>query len=444
MKTIIAVLFIGISLTTATTPKAAWTFHAGSSKHDKIRALTVDHNGNTIITGEFSATAKFGDIELTANGALDLLIAKLDSKGRLLWARSFGGEKIDRGYAVATDAAGNSYITGHFQSETLAFDTTVLTNRGDYDIFVVKLDSSGNPIWAQSAGGPAYDFGHGIGVDPKGGIWVSGMIRREGDFGSIAAQSGMGPFVVRYTNAGAVEWTWQMQGKGSGSAHELCVDQNGNAYVGGFFAGGGKLGTHSVKTSKGRDLFAAKLSRSGEFQWVFQAGGASDGLVSGIAADRHGNCFIGGMFKATARLGNRTFTSAGDHDFYLAKLNAKGRAQWAAHAGGPSIDYGLGLAVDARGNALLTGETTGDVDVAGKRFRQIGKRDLYAAKFSPEGKLIWAWQAGGTLNSLSYTAGCGPDGLNVIGGAFSGKIEIDGGTFGSHGSNDIIVIALRD
>jgi len=447
MKLVTAMLLAGALLCQGSdSPKVAWVFHAGGLKHDKIRALTIDADGNTLITGEFSDTATLGEAELTANGALDLVVAKLDPLGRLIWAKSFGGKKIDRGYAVAVDKAGNSHLTGHFQSETIVFGDTVLTNRGDYDVFVAKLDVNGKPLWAKSAGGTAYDFGHGIGVDPKGGILISGMIRGNGDFGSgpSAATSGMGPFVARYSAAGALEWTWQMQGKGSGSGHELCIDQDGNAYLGGFFAGNGKLGTHSVKTTKSRDLFAAKLSRYGEFQWVFQAGGASDGLVSGMATDHRGNLFIGGMFKATAQFGKLSYTSAGDNDFYVAKLNASGRPDWAVHAGGPSIDYGLGLAVDENGDVLLTGETAGNVTVAGKKLRQIGKRDLYAAKFSSDGKLLWTWQAGGKLNSLSYAAGCGPNQLNVIGGAFSGDIKVDGKTFTSQGGNDIIVVGLRD
>lgn len=444
--TYLVALFAAGLNSNAAGPTVDWVFHAGGSKHDKIRALTVDQLGNTFVTGEFSDTARFGETAVKTQGGLDFVLAKLNSKGRLVWVTTAGGGKIDRGYAVAVDAGGNSYVTGHFQSDTIAFGNTVLTNRGDYDVFVAKYNPSGKPLWARSAGGPAYDFGHGIGVDPKGGVFVSGMVRGEADFGSEASAGGpgMGPFVARYTAAGESAWVWQMRGKGSGSGHELCVDQGGNVYVGGFFAGSGKLGPSTVKSSKGRDIFAAKLTRSGEFKWAFQAGGAADGLVSGMAADKSGNCFISGMFKATAKFGDQSFTSAGDNDFYVAKLDDDGKAKWAVHAGGPSIDYGLGLAVDGDGNALLTGETTGEVKLADHQFRKIGKRDLYAAKFSPDGKLLWAWQAGGKLNSLSYAAGCGPEGLSVIAGAFSGDIRLGADNYTSRGANDIIVVGLRD
>lgn len=444
IKKLLPLICSALSLHSAELPQVAWTFHAGGAKHDKIRALAMDRHGNTFVTGEFSNTAEFADAKLRATGSLDFVLAKLDANGRLIWVTSAGGEKIDRGYAVAVDAKGNSYVTGHFQSESISFGSTVLTNRGDYDVFVAKFDQNGRAIWVKSAGGKAYDFGHGLAVDPRGGIVVSGMIRGEGDFGGAKTeQKSVGPFVAKYSFNGELQWREQMTGQGSGSGHELCVDGKGNVYLGGFFAGTGALGRHMIKT-KGRDLFAAKLNRDCEWDWIMQGGGASDGLVSGMAADKQGNCYLAGMFKATARLGKQTLSSAGDHDFYLSKLGPRGKVIWAVHAGGPSIDYGLGLALDPSGNALLTGETTGEVILADRRLRQIGKRDLYAAKFAPDGKLLWAWQAGGKLNSLSYAAGCGPQGLNVIAGAFSGDITIAGEKIASRGSNDIIVVGLRD
>ena len=442
-----SVLFVCAALIAggAESPTVDWVFRAGGPMHDKIRALTVDHEGNTYLTGEFSEVARFGGTRLTSKGALDIVVAKLGPDGRLDWARSIGGEKIDRGYAIGVDGDGNSYVTGHFQSETVAFGSTVLTNRGDYDVFIAQFDSEGHPMWATSAGGEGYDFGHGLGIDPNGGVVVSGMVRGQGAFGAVATEpGGMGPFVASYTFNGKLRWLRQMVGRGSGSGHELCLDREGNVYLGGFVAGSGRLGAHLVKTTAGRDLFVAKLNRNQQWEWVTQGGGAADGLVSGMAVDHQGNCHIAGMFKATARLGGKNYQSVGDNDFYVSQLDPEGNVTWTVHAGGPSIDYGLGLAIDQSGNALLTGETTGTVIVAGHTFRQIGRRDLYAAKFKPDGKLLWAWQAGGTLNSLSYAAGCGPRGLNVIAGAFSGEFRVDGKSLVSHGSNDIIVVGLRD
>lgn len=440
------VLAATISVPAAEPVRVAWTFQAGGKLHDKIRALAVDAVGQVWITGEFADVADFAGQPVTSRGELDFVIARLNTGGKLSWVRTAGGAGIDRGYAVAVDGDGNSYVTGHFQSGTISFGQTTLRNRGDYDVFVVKHNPAGEVVWARGAGGPAYDYGHGIAVDPRGFVYVSGAIRGAGEFdgGRVTAPDSTGPFIAKYSSAGELLWTRHMTGKGGGSAHEIAVDAAGNAFVGGFYSGTATLGRFQLPPPKPRDLFAAKLTAAGEFVWVANGGGTSDGMVSGLAVDGAGNCFLNGMFKGTLRLGAQAFTSAGDNDFYVARLNAAGEPSWAVAAGGPGIDYGLGLAVDAAGRCLITGETTGAITLAGRPLNAIGKRDLYAAKFDSDGRLRWAWQAGGKLNSLSYAAGCGPAGLNVIAGAFSGDLQLGGRSLVSRGSNDIIVVGLRE
>lgn len=425
-------------------PRVAWAFQGGGAEHDKIRAIAVDAEGNTYLTGEFTGVAEFGPVKVEAKGGMDFVLIKLNPRGEVAWVTTAGGDLIDRGYAVAVDGGGNTYVTGHFQSPSISFGDTVLENAGDYDVFVARFDPGGKPVWARRAGGEAYDYGHGIVVTDEG-ITVSGAVRGKGDFGTGHGTPGdsMGPFVARYSPAGEVRWTRFLQGQGSGSGHEIAADAAGNLYLGGFFAGKGRLGSCELDASGARDLFAAKLDRDGNCLWVTQGGGASDGLVSDIAPSADGSaCYLAGMFKATVRFGDASHTSAGNHDIYLAKLDSGGGALWSVHAGGPDIDYGLGLDVDESGAPLLTGETTGNVSLLDHEFRAMGRRDLYAARFSPDGSLRWAWQAGGTLAGLSYAAACGPDGTAVIAGAFSGEIGIGGATLASRGSNDIIVVGL--
>jgi hypothetical protein len=444
-------MFVGIvhffhgSLFAAQMPEVAWVFQAGGSRHDKIRAVTVDKAGNTFSTGEFTEDAVFGEHSVKSAGGLDFVLAKLDAQGGLVWVVSAGGAKTDRWYAVAVSEDGSVYVTGHFESETIRFGETTLHNRGQYDVFIVKYSAHGAVVWARSAGGSAYDFGHGLAVTSSGKVLVSGSVRGEGDFGADqpVPSGNIGPFVAAYSPAGDLEWLRCMTGRGSGSGHELAVNGQGRVFLGGYFSGTAELGGHALAAGR-RDLFAACLSQAGDVEWVFQGGGTSDGLVSGIAADTQGGCYLSGMFKGTPRMVAQTWSSAGDNDLFLAKLDPKGHAVWSFRAGGPGVDYGLGVATDRHGNALLTGETTGDVTLGGSPLRGIGKRDLYAAKFGADGSSRWVWQAGGTLNALSYAAGCGPGGLNVIAGAFSGELVVAGKKWISRGSNDAIVIGLRD
>ena len=92
---------------------------------------------------------------------MDFFVAKVDPQGRFLWVRRGGGEKIDRGYAVAADSAGNCYVTGHYESAEAEFDSRKIRSQGEYDLFVAKYDPAGKLLWIQSGGGAGYDYGGG-------------------------------------------------------------------------------------------------------------------------------------------------------------------------------------------------------------------------------------------------------------------------------------------
>ncbi len=92
----------------------------------------------------------------------------------MLWAKSSVGTTNDISYSVCTDANGNVFITGGFQSPTILFETTTLTNIGAGDIFVVKYDTFGNLLWAKSAGGTAYDRGKSVFADLSGKVFITG------------------------------------------------------------------------------------------------------------------------------------------------------------------------------------------------------------------------------------------------------------------------------
>src|SRR6056297_3467065 len=93
-----------------------------------------------------------GSTTLTAVGDRDIFMIKLDPDGNPVWAQSLGGTSRDQGYSIAVDASGSSYTTGYFQG-TMTVGSTTLTSAGSDDIFMIKLDPDGHPVWAQSFGG---------------------------------------------------------------------------------------------------------------------------------------------------------------------------------------------------------------------------------------------------------------------------------------------------
>lgn len=153
-----------------------WAKSAGGSSTDYGKGIIVDGSGNTYVAGFFvSSSIAFGSITLTHTGTYDMFIVKYDGSGNEVWAQSTGGIAIGGGIAV--DGSGNTYVTGSFKSSSIIFGSTTLTNAdgsgNTNDMFIAKYDTSGNVIWAKSAGGSSDDYGQGIAVDGSGIVSVT-------------------------------------------------------------------------------------------------------------------------------------------------------------------------------------------------------------------------------------------------------------------------------
>jgi hypothetical protein len=133
-----------------------WVKEIGGIGRDVGFSIDVDVNGSIYITGYFQGVVDFdpdsGITNLTANGGIDIFIQKLNKNGKLLWVKQMSGTGIDVGLSINIDLNGNIYSTGYFQS-VVDFDPnsgiTNLTSNGDNDIFINKLDSNGNLLWAK-------------------------------------------------------------------------------------------------------------------------------------------------------------------------------------------------------------------------------------------------------------------------------------------------------
>ena len=127
-----------------------WVQQEGGSKHDKIRGITVDASGNCYVTGEFTDEANFAGRTLKSRGSMDFVLAKYSPDGKLLWLQTAGGTEIDRGYSVAVDTKGNSYVTGHFQSFRLAtaHSQTVATTTTSSRSLTPMANSNGHTVVA--------------------------------------------------------------------------------------------------------------------------------------------------------------------------------------------------------------------------------------------------------------------------------------------------------
>jgi hypothetical protein len=409
---------------------------AGGNSNDEGRGIAVDSSGNAYITGYFQGAALFGATTLTSAGSYDTYIAKVDIWGNFLWAKSAGGSSDDVGNGIAVDSSGNAYITGRFQGTSL-FGATTLSSAGNSDIYVAKVDSGGNFLWAKRVGGINSD----LAVDSSGNAYITGSLSGTALFGAttLTSAGGFDTYIAKVDSGGNFIWAKRAGGTSDDYGRGIALDSSGNAYITGSLQGTALYGATTLTSSGSYDTYIAKVDSVGNFLWAKSAGGSSDDVGVGIALDSSGNAYITGYFSGTAVFGATTLTSAGDRDIYVAKLDIGGNFLWAKRAGGISWDSGNGIAVDSSGNTYITGYFNGIAVFGATTLISAGGDDTYIAKVDIGGNFLWAKRAGGTSSDRGSDIALDSSGNAYITGWFEGTAVFGATTLTSVWGRDVFI-----
>ena len=444
MKTMVLcfVLLYGAVVLRAQTPKWQWAVSAGGTESVYASSITVDKLGNQYVTGCFEGKATFGVHTLKSRGGRDIFAAKLDSAGKWLWAVRAGSNDgdLEQGVHIAVDEYSNAYVTGLFIGKA-TFGSKTIKSSGSYDIFVAKLNPEGKWLWAVKAGSTSEDSGDGIAVDSEGNAYLTGFISGTAAFGPHTLTSSGGWDIIAAKLDPSGNWLWATSAGGAGrdGGNSIDVDKAGNAYLTGHFDGTAALGAHTLTSNGGSDIFAAKLDPAGNWLWAAKAGGVSG---ASIAVDKAGNAWLTGRYYGTATIGSHTLTSRGGWDIFAAKLDPTGNWLWAVKAGSTSEDFGNGIAVDSAGNAYLTGEFSGTATFGTHTLISSGGYDIFAAKLDPTGNWLWAVKAGGSGSDSGYGIAVNDDGKAYLTGSFEENASFDAHTLSSNGHSDIFAAKL--
>lgn len=171
-----------------------WAKRLGGSGDEAGHAIALDSDSNVYTTGAFSSvTADFdpgsGVFNLTnagSAGSYDTFVSKLDSSGNFVWAQRLGGTSEDQGRSIAVDGAGNVHTVGVFRSSNADFDPGSgvfnLSAAISDDVFISKLDTFGNFVWAKRFGSLSSEAGQDIALDSAGNVYTSGLFSGTVDF----------------------------------------------------------------------------------------------------------------------------------------------------------------------------------------------------------------------------------------------------------------------
>ena len=446
-KSIIGLLCILFTITLfAQTPEWQWASQAGGSNWDSGNGITIDDNGNSYVTGFFQGTATFGSYSLTSSGGCDIFVAKMDATGNWLWATQAGGSDDDYAYGIAIDNSGNSYVTGSFLDIATfgAYSISITGGVWYYsDIFVAKIDTNGNWLWANNAGGSTADYAYGIAIDDDGNSYVTGYFSYTATFGSYSLTScgGWDIFVAKMDANGNWLWATQAGGTDVEKSYSIAIDESENSYVTGHFQGTATFGSYSL-TSSGEDIFVAKMDAYGNWLWANNAGGSNHDFGYGIAIGNDGNSYVTGWFHDIATFGSYSLSSSGSEDIFVAKMDSNGNWLWATQAGGSDHDFGYEIVIDDNENSYVTGHFQGTATFGSYSLTSSGGIDIFVAKMDSNGNWLWATQAGGSDHDFGYEIAIDDNENSYVTGHFQGTATFGSYSLTSSGGVDIFIAKL--
>lgn len=281
-----------------------WAKSGTGASYSLIRSISADSSRNVYVVGYFgNPSITFGSFTLPNSGPTDLFLAKYDSLGNVIWAKGVGGAFADEATSVATDISGNIYVTGYFTSPSITFGSTTLTNSG---MFLAKYDSLGNVIWAKSAGSDFDGQAFSISTN-NSGIFVTGYFDSDnatfgtttltnvGAIGSVTKDI----FVVKYDALGNVVWANSFGGIDDDCSYSITSDATSIYIVGDYSSSNLSIGSTTLLNNGFSDTFIAKCDLLGNVIWAKGTGGTNYDHTYSVDSDPTGICITGGFQSAS-------------------------------------------------------------------------------------------------------------------------------------------------
>ncbi len=344
-----------------------WQKSLGGSSPDYASAIQNTPDGGYIMAGYTQSI----NVNVTGNhGLTDYWVVKLNAIGTIQWQKTLGGSNYDYARAIQITADGGYIVAGASGST----DGDVTGNHGDYDYWIVKLDTLGNIQWQKSLGGSNNDHAQSIQTTSDGGYVVTGY--SSSNDGEVIENHGSNEYwVVKLDGIGNIQWQKSLGGSSTDSAYSIQITSD-NGYI---IAGGSNSNNGDITGNHGNsDYWVVKLNALGTIQWQKSLGGTSDDYAVAIQITSDGGYVIAG--GSNSNNGDITGNN-GNEDFWVVKLDDTGTLQWQKSLGGSGYDYARAIQTTADGGYVIAGESDStNGDVTGNH----GGVDFWVVKLAPD------------------------------------------------------------
>ncbi|MRX63592.1 fibronectin type III domain-containing protein [Maribacter luteus] len=408
----------------------AWEKSFGGSKIDMANSLQLTVDGGYIIAG--TSDSDDGDVggNNDAEGYLggDFWIIKLNHSGDLMWETNLGGSSDEGGNDIQQTADGGYIVVGMTDSN----DQDISGDTSSADVWIVKLDGSGNLVWETNYGGGSGDEANAVRQTVDGGYIVAGFTgSSDGDVEDN--NGGLDYWILKLDANGTLVWETTLGGSGFDIAKSIEQTSDGGYIVAGYSESpdgdvGGNYGE--------RDYWAVKLDASGNLAWETHLGGSLDDYAYDIHQTSDLGYIVAGYsessdFDVSDNYGNR--------DYWVVKLNTTGEITWEVNLGSSSVDGARSIQQTTDGGYIVAGNAgETDFDVSGSV--NGGFLDYWVVKLTPEGVLSWEISMGGPENDYATAIQQTNDGYIV-----SGYVSGPGGDISGSGKGqwDYWVVKLE-
>ena len=291
-----------------------------------------------------------------------VILAKFDSSGILKWGFNIPGSFNNVGNGIAMSPNEEFiYATGYFESDSdfdpSANDATLnIVSAGQSKIFLAKYDTLGNYQWALGIGGDKNCVANDIVVSPTGSVYITGYVDRPSvggiDFdpsGSTAILTPVGEtdiFIAKYSSSGNYEWAFLVGNNGQDAGNTIAIDDTGeNITIGGYvgyldagnnsidFDPSGAVANYSV-ADNGYDAYIANYDSLGNFNWLVELESGDEEQVNSLILDNNNNIYAAGSFQDGESIdfdpsgGSTILTAENKDDIFFAKYTPSGALVW--------------------------------------------------------------------------------------------------------------------
>lgn len=316
-------------------------------------------------------------------GQSDVYLLKLDEQGQALWAQTLGGPGWEYGYAVVEADDGGYVVTGY----------TTSSGAGSRDLYLVKTDAQGSEIWSRAFGGPGVDVGYALVATSDGGCLVAGYTQSFG-----AGETDV--YLLKTDAQGNELWSRAIGGPGPDTGRGVIETGDGGYAI---------VGATGSYGSGNRDVYLVRTDAGGNTLWekTYGHGATHYDWGSGIHQAGDGGFVLVGHTDAASS----GATQGGElMDVYLIRTDALGEEIWSTSLGkGRFYDFGYAVLEADSGDLVVAGATKSSLS---------GKNDLYLARVDADGEQIWERTYGGA----------GSDGGSALVEAARGELLVVGHT----------------